>query len=100
MPKPVSFTRRCKIKQQYRLLAWYNSPQGGDYMNLTPVSSSNISAIGYEGTTLYVRFNSGALYAYYDVPESLYRSLMSASSHGSYLDAHVKKAGYRYAQVG
>lgn len=68
-------------------------------MNMIPVSSSNISSIGYEGTTLYVRFNSGGLYAYYNVPLSVYNGLMSASSHGSYLASHVKGV-YRYEQIG
>ena len=69
-------------------------------MKLIPVSSSNIAEIGYEGTTLYVRFRSGSLYAYYNVPESVFRELMLASSHGRYLDSHVKKAGYDYRQIG
>ena len=69
-------------------------------LKLIPVSSSNISEIGHEGTTLYVRFHSGALYAYYNVPENVYHALMSASSHGSCLDLHVKKAGYGYQQIG
>lgn len=64
-------------------------------MNMIHVSSSNISEIGYEGTTLYVRIYSGGLYAFYNVPESVYRNLMSASSHGRYLEQHIKGA-YRY----
>ena len=68
-------------------------------MNMVPVSSSNISSIGYEGTTLYVRFNSGGLYAYYNVPQSVYNGLMTASSHGKYLAAHIK-GSYRYQQIG
>ena len=50
-------------------------------MNMIPVSSSNISSIGYQSGTLYVSFHSGGLYAYSGVPESIYRELMSASSH-------------------
>ena len=68
-------------------------------MNMIPVSSSNINSIGYEGTTLYVRFHSGGLYAYFDVPISEYNGLMSASSHGSYLAAHIK-GRYRYQRIG
>lgn len=68
-------------------------------MNMIPVSSSNISSIGYAGTTLYVSFHSGSTYAYYDVPSNVYNALMSASSHGSYLAAHVKGT-YRYSKVG
>jgi len=67
-------------------------------MNMIPVSSSNISEIGYEGTTLYVRFHHGGLYAYYNVPESVYRNLMSASSHGSFLAQHIKGI-YRYQRI-
>lgn len=37
-------------------------------MNMIPVSSSNISSIGYDGTNLYVLFNSGGLYEYFNVP--------------------------------
>lgn len=54
-------------------------------MNMIPVSSSNISSIGYQNRTLYVSFHSGGLYAYSGVPEAVYRELMSASSHGKYL---------------
>ncbi len=68
-------------------------------MNMIPVSSSNIAAIGYEGTTLYVRFHAGGLYAYFGVPQSVYNGLMSASSHGSYL-AHFIKGHYGYQRIG
>lgn len=68
-------------------------------MQMTPVSSSNISSIGYEGSTLYVSFNRGGLYAYYNVPESVYHNLMCASSHGSYLANHVKGI-YSYRRIG
>lgn len=68
-------------------------------MNMTPVSSSNIASIGYEAGTLYVTFNRGGLYAYSGVPQSVYQGLMSASSHGSYLAAHVKGV-YPYRKIG
>ena len=67
-------------------------------MIMTPVSSSNISSVGYEGGTLYVRFHHGGLYAYYNVPENVYRSLMSASSHGEYL-ARFIKGTYVYKRI-
>ena len=67
-------------------------------MKMIPVSSSNIAEIGYEDNTLYVRFNNGALYAYYNVPEIVYSSLMSAPSHGKYLAQHIKGA-YRYQRI-
>lgn len=67
-------------------------------MNMIPVSSSNISSIGYDGTNLYVLFNSGGLYEYFDVPQSIYNELMSASSHGSYLANYIKGC-YRYQRI-
>lgn len=59
-------------------------------MIMTPVKSSDIASIGYEGSILYVRFNSGGMYAYPNVPESLYRALMEAPSHGKFFAANIK----------
>lgn len=59
-------------------------------MQMTPVSSSDISSIGYDGSTLHIRFNSGGLYAYYNVPSSVYNGLMSTGSHGKYFHANIK----------
>lgn len=69
------------------------------YMQMISVSSSNLSAVGYEHQTLYVRFHSGATYAYSGVPESVYRALMSAGSKGRYFETHVKPV-YPYRRVG
>jgi hypothetical protein len=49
-------------------------------MVMKPVSSTDISSIGYEGGALHIRFNSGGLYAYFNVPVSVYQGLMGASS--------------------
>lgn len=70
-------------------------------MNRIPVSSSNLRSVGYDTVThtLEVEFHNGGLYQYSSVPESVYRGLMAASSHGSYLDAYIKKGGYPYAQL-
>ena len=59
-------------------------------MRMISVSSSDIDSIGYESGTLHIRFNSGGLYAYYNVPQSVYQGLMSAGSHGSYFHANIK----------
>jgi KTSC domain len=70
-------------------------------MNRTPVSSSNLRAIGYDPATqtLEVEFLTGAVYSYAGVPASVHAGLMSASSHGSYFDANIKKAGYPYTKL-
>ena len=48
------------------------------------VSSSNISAIGYdaEHKWLGVEFSSGAVYQYFDVPKTIYDSLMYTNQMG------------------
>lgn len=70
-------------------------------MTRTQVVSSNLESVGYDvaSKTLEVEFKEGRVYQYFDVPASIYQGLMSADSHGSYLDKNVKKAGYRYRQV-
>lgn len=69
-------------------------------MERVHVSSSNIHSIGCDLTsnTLEVQFLTGSVYQYYNVPSSVHSGLMSASSHGSYLAAHVKGV-YRYRQI-
>jgi len=64
------------------------------------VSSSNIRSIGYDSKsqTLEIEFHSGGIYQYFNVPESIYNALMSASSHGSYFARHIKDR-YRWAKI-
>lgn len=68
-------------------------------MQMIPVSSSNLNAVGYENGTLKVAFNNGSAYIYSNVPHNVFDGLMQASSKGSYFDQHVKKAGYHYTKV-
>ena len=68
-------------------------------MHMIPVASSKLSAVGYENGVLHVRFNSGALYEYTNVPVSVYQSLMNAASHGSYFSAHIRNV-YPYRRIG
>lgn len=68
-------------------------------MQMIPVTSSNLSSVGYEGQTLYVRFHHGGLYAYDGVPERVYQELMAAPSHGKYLARYVKGV-YPYRKIG
>ena len=61
-------------------------------MKMTPVESTNLSAVGYEEATkrMQVRFNSGGLYAYNNVPKKAYSELMKADSQGSYFNTFIK----------
>ena len=45
-------------------------------MEYTPVSSSTVSAVGYDETsnTLGVRFNNGSEYHYFGVPQDVFES--------------------------
>lgn len=67
-------------------------------MNMQPVRSSDLQSVGYESGVLHIRFNSGGTYRYDGVPESVYRGLMSAPSHGRYFHAHIKGC-YSYKRV-
>lgn len=67
----------------------------------TLVKSSNLASVGYDQAAkiLEVEFNTGGIYQYHNVPENIHSGLMSASSHGSYFDTFVKKAGYRFTKI-
>nr|DAU45782.1 MAG TPA: KTSC domain [Caudoviricetes sp.] len=49
------------------------------------VVSSNVHSIGYEPDTLYVKFNNGALYEYYKVPEGIFKAFLISSSKGKFV---------------
>jgi len=70
-------------------------------MRRISVDSSNLVSVGYdaERRILEIEFHSGSVYQYSGVPESVYRDLMSADSHGLYFDREIKKAGYPYDRI-
>ena len=57
---------------------------------MTPVKSSNLEAIGYRGTSLYVRFKGGALYSYVGVPSEVYHEGLASESPGSWFRTKVR----------
>lgn len=63
------------------------------------VSSSNIAAIAYEELPtppyrrLWVRFKSGVVYSYDDVPRAIYDGFLAAPSKGEYLYAIIRRKG-------
>jgi len=65
------------------------------------VESSMITSIGFDSSssTLEVEFNSGAVWQYFEVPESTYYEMKSADSCGKYFNAHIKDQ-YAESQVG
>ncbi|WP_067049149.1 KTSC domain-containing protein [Methanofollis ethanolicus] len=57
------------------------------------VTSTTIQSVGYSplSGTLEIEFTNGSLYQFSDVPASVYRELMAASSHGTYFNEHIKE---------
>ena len=70
-------------------------------MKLTPVTSSNLKAIGYDAATkkLQVEFHNDTLYEYSGVPSSIADGLFEASSHGQYFDRYIKKGPYNFVRL-
>jgi len=69
-------------------------------MQRYPVSSSNISSIGYDqrSATLEVEFTSGDVYRYFDVPEHLHQQFLHATSLGQFLNDNIRYR-YRYQKI-
>ena len=61
-------------------------------MNATmiPVQSTAIASVGYDGKTLTVEFHTGRSYDHPNVPASVFRALMSASSKGTYYNRNIR----------
>ena len=55
-------------------------------MNLTPVNSSAIKALGHEGETLFVEYSSG-IYRMEGITAEQYEELLSAKSIGQAVNA-------------
>jgi len=61
-------------------------------MKQQPVSSSNISSVGYDEQTetLEITFKTGGTYQYSGVPIDTYKELLGASSVGQYFYQNIK----------
>lgn len=44
----------------------------------------------YDSESLFVKFNSGTTWVYYGVPNSVYDSLLAASSIGSFFNKNIR----------
>jgi hypothetical protein len=65
------------------------------------VESSMIRSYGFDSSSsiLEIEFNSGAIWQYFDVPESSYYEMKSAGSCGKFFHANIK-GQYADSQVG
>ena len=61
-------------------------------MELHPVKSSNIKAVGYDADAqrLVVEFHTGKRYAYVDVPPEVHQNLMGAKSIGLFFGLNIR----------
>ncbi len=58
-------------------------------MEMTPVQSSTIKAIGWENNVLYVDFGKG-IYSYQGVTEFVYKLFLVAESLGKFFHENIK----------
>ncbi|HEX9500683.1 MAG TPA: KTSC domain-containing protein [Thermoanaerobaculia bacterium] len=61
-------------------------------MDRTPVDSSVIEALGYDGSEnlLEVKFRSGRVYQYFMVPNAEYERLRAAESIGAHFNREIR----------
>lgn len=69
-------------------------------IEMIPIISSNVESIGYdEGTqTLRIKFLTGTIYEYKNVPIMEFEQLKNATSVGSYLNRNIAR-NYPYEKV-
>ena len=61
------------------------------------LKASNVYKIRWDENNLYIHFNNGRVYQYFDIPENISVGLGEALSPGSFLN-HEIKGNYRYAR--
>lgn len=61
-------------------------------MQMITVSSTAISAIGYDSSSMQmkIRFKLGRIYTFCRVPKHIFDGLLSAPSKGMYYDNHIR----------
>src|SRR5579872_5340727 len=87
--KPVVIAREVSLAAFDDLVGAHGPRLCG--VELTPVTSSNLAAVGYDPSTgqLQIRFRNGREYVY-QVPFSIYQGLMAASSKGRYFSFWIR----------
>ncbi len=61
-------------------------------MEMVVIKSKAISAVGYDPTTkkMKIKFIQGKTYDFCRVPEQIFNELLSATSKGTYYNAHIR----------
>lgn len=67
-------------------------------MQLVPVVSSYVDAIGFEDGVLEVHFKKNVVCQYPNVPESLFKDFLAAPSKGQFVHQRLRHLPYRRIQ--
>ena len=61
-------------------------------MTWSPIESKMFTSAAYDAAkaTLYLRFQSGEVYRYFNFPDQQYQSFLSADSKGRYFLTHIR----------
>jgi hypothetical protein len=59
-------------------------------LQMLPVESSNIDAVGFHDGALHIRFKNGGHFVYAGVPFATYVELLNAASSGGHFAQYVK----------
>ncbi len=70
-------------------------------MQRVPVSSSQLTSIGYDPATLTleVEFRKGGVYQYVGISAETHEQLMAAESIGTFFNTMIREGGFAYARV-
>lgn len=66
-------------------------------MEMQSFESSVVKATGYS-RVLEIEFQSGRVYQYFDVDESVYLTFLKSESKGKYFNAHIR-GKYPYREI-
>jgi hypothetical protein len=69
-------------------------------MEWVPLESSVFTSAAYRGDArqLYLRFQDGDIYRYFEFPRQVYRAFLAAESKGRYFSQHIRNH-FRCEQV-
>ena len=69
-------------------------------MKWLPIESKMFLSAGYDAgqRILYLRFQSGDVYRYFDFPQAEYHKFLQADSHGHYFLSHIRDS-FRYERM-
>lgn len=61
-------------------------------MHHVDVPSTTIASVGYDPDSLIleIKFTTGKLYQYFDVPPAIHSGLMNSDSKGKFFNAHIR----------